>query len=121
MRPLKKTILTGTILFIVILCIVLNSVQYNSSKAVLYDQYQSYMGGILHFVAKDIDVDDLEKCISTGIESAKYKELQTELDKNKERLDIHFIYIIVPLNTNPTDNIQNVIAGATQYEYEHEA
>ncbi len=121
MRPLKKTILTGTILFILVLCIVLSSVQYNSSKAMLYDQYQSYMSGILHFVAKDIDVDDLEKCISTGVESAKYHELQTELDKTKERLDIHFLYIVVPLNTEPTDNLKNVIAGATQDEYEHEA
>lgn len=38
-----------------------------------------------------------------------------------ERLDIHYIYIIEPLNTEATDNIRNVIAGATQYEYENEA
>ncbi len=34
---------------------------------------------------------------------------------------IHYIYIIEPLNTEETDNIRNVIAGATQYEYENEA
>lgn len=32
---------------------------------------------------------------------------------------IHFIYVIEPLNTEPTDNIRNVIAGVSQYEYEN--
>lgn len=55
-------------------------------------------------------------------ESPKYDELQALLDKVKERLEIiHFIYVIVPLNAEPVDNVKNVIAGATQYEYEFEA
>ena len=120
-KPMKKSILRGTIFFIVLLCVVLSIVQYKSNKAMLYSQYESYIGGILRYAAADIDTDDLKTCIVTGMKSEKYDELQTTLDKLKEQVDIHFIYIIVPLNTEPVDNVKNVIAGATQYEYEFEA
>lgn len=121
MKPMKKTILRGTILFILLLCAVLSGVQYESNKAMLYSQYEASIGGILQYAAAEIDVDDLAQCIRTGEKSAKYHELQTALDKIKERLDLHFIYIIVPLSAEPVDNVKNVIAGATQYEYEFEA
>lgn len=55
----------------------------------------------------------------TGVESEKYHALQTLLDQFRDRLDIHFIYVIEPLNTEPTDNIRNVIAGVSKYEYEN--
>ena len=118
--PLKGSILTGSILFIVLLCIVLSVVEYNSSQRMIYNQYETYMGSILNYVAEDIDVDDLEECINTGVASPKYYEVQAALDRAKERLPIHFIYIIIPLNTEDYDNVQNVMAGATQYEYENE-
>ena len=37
--PLKGSILTGSILFIVLLCIVLSVVEYNSSQRMIYNQY----------------------------------------------------------------------------------
>ena len=120
-RPLKKSILTGAVIFILILCVVLSVVQYNSFKTMLYSHYRSHIEGILHFAASDIDVDDLEQCIATGVESEKYMKLQKMLDKIKESLNIHYIYAVVPLNTEPFDNIRNVIAGATRYENENEA
>ena len=119
--PLKGRILTGSILFIVLLCIVLGVVEYDTSKKIVYDQYEASMGNILNYVAADIDVDDLADCIRTGVASPKFQALQKELDKTKEPLSIHFIYIIIPLNAGERDNVQNVMAGATQYEYENEA
>lgn len=119
--PLKRSIFSGTVLFIVLLCVVLSFVEYNSSMRMVYDQYEAFVGTILDFVAADIDVDDLGECIRTGVKSPKYQELQKALDMAKERLPIHFIYIIIPLNAGDYDNVQNVIAGATQYEYENEA
>lgn len=120
-KPMKKSILRGTVFFILLLCVVLSVVQYKSNKAMLYSQYESYISGILRYAEASIDADDLKRCIDTGVKSEKYEALQTALDKIKEQFDIHFIYIIVPLNTEPLDNVKNVIAGATQYEYEFEA
>ncbi len=118
---MKKSILTRTVLFILLLCVFLSVLQYKSNQSMLYSQYESSIGGILRYAAEEIDEDDLAECIRTGEESAAYHELQAALDKLKENLDVHFIYVIVPLNTEAEDNIKNVIAGATRYEYEYEA
>ena len=118
-RPLKRSVLFGTVSFIIVLSIVLSVVQYSHYKEMLYERYDNYIGNILHFVAGSIDTDDLAECIRTGKPSQKYRELQKLLDTLRDRTDIHFIYVIEPLNTEPVDNIKNIIAGVSQYEYEN--
>ncbi len=120
-KTLKRSILMGTVLFILVLCTIMSVTQFRQYRRALYSKYESRIEDILRFVAGGIDVDDLAECMRTGVESDGYRALRTLLDQFKERLDIHFIYIIEPLNTKPVDNIRNVVAGATQYEYEHEA
>ena len=78
-KPLRRSILIGTVLFILLLCAVLSVAHYQGYRRTLYSQYEARIA------------------------------------------DIHYIYIIEPLNTEETDNIRNVAAGATQYEYEYEA
>ena len=120
-KPLKKSILTGAVIFILILCVVLSVVQYNSYKTMLYSHYRSHIEGILRFAEAEIDADDMARCISSGEQSDIYKETQKALDKIKENLSVHYIYVVIPLNAEPFDNMKNVIAGVTQYEYENEA
>ena len=120
-KPLSRSILLGTALFVAVMCAVMSVMQYSANKRMLFGRYEEFIKGVLNYIAADIDEDDLAQCIKTGEESEKYHQLQRELDTIKERLDIHFIYAIVPVNTEPNNNIRNVIAGATKYEYEHEA
>lgn len=120
-KPLKRSILAAVLLFILVLCLILSVVQYFSYSRTLYGKYEEYIENILSYTASGIDVDDLAECIRTGVESEKYHELQSFLDGIRENVSMHFLYIIIPLNTNETDNIQNVIAAATAYEYEFEA
>ena len=111
----------GITAFVALLCIILSIVPFMRYKSMLYSRYENQITGILQYVAGDIDVDDLAECMRTGEESEKFLALQEELDHLRDRVDIHFIYVIVPLNTEPTDNIKNVIAGVSQYEYENMA
>ena len=120
-KPLRRSILIGTVLFILLLCAVLSVAHYQGYRRTLYSQYEARIADILRYIEAEIDTDDLAECIRTGVESEKYHALQRLLDSFKERTDIHYIYIIEPLNTEETDNIRNVAAGATQYEYEYEA
>ena len=66
-QPMKKSVLRGTVFFILVLCVILSAVQYKSSKAMLYSQYESSIRSVLNYVAEEIDVDDLAKCIQTGL------------------------------------------------------
>jgi len=117
--PLKRSVLIGTVSFILILCVVLSVAQYGRYSRVFYKSYENYIENILRFVAGSIDTDDLAECIRSGKPSEKYAELQKLLDSLRDRTDIHFIYVIVPLNTEPVDNIKNIIAGVSRWEYEN--
>ena len=118
-KPLKRGVLVGTIIFILLLCIVLSAAQYYRYQKMLYSRYEANIENILSFVAGKIDTDDLAECIRTGETSEKYDELQELLDYIRGSVNIHFIYVIEPLNTEPVDNIKNIIAGVSEYEYEY--
>ena len=118
-KPLKKSIIYGCVLFILVLCMVLSVVNYLSYRHMLYERYEHYLENILYYAASGIDVDDLKQCMETGEKSEKYLQTQLFLDQLRENTDIHFLYVIVPLNTEERDNIKNVIAAVTQYEYEN--
>ena len=118
-KTLKKSILSCTIPFMLLMCVILSAVQIISTRNILYTRYESYIRNILSYVQGEIDVDDLAECMKSGVESEKYKALQKVLDNCRDRLDIHFIYVIEPLNTERFNNIRNVIAGVSKDEYEN--
>ena len=120
-KTLKRSIFTGTVLFILLLCAVLSVVQLQQYRRILYSACESRMEDILRFLEGSIDVDDLAGYMRTGVESEKYRELQSLLDHCRERFNDRFIYIVEPLNMEGEDNIRMVIAGASTDEYENES
>lgn len=119
--PLKRSILAGIALLMVSLCIGVCVLQYFSIRRSFYQSSEDYIGNLLNYAASGIDTDDLAECIRTGEESEKFRRLQGFLDGIKQNVDLDFLYVIIPLNTDETDNIQNVIAGVSQDEYENMA
>ncbi len=119
-RPLKRSLLCGIILFIFVLCVVLVGAQHFTIRRSLYRQYESRIDSILDYAQGKIDPDDLAECIRTGRESEQFRATQLVLDELKEKTGVHYLYIIIPLNAEKNDNIRNVMAAATRYEYEEE-
>ena len=119
-RPIKSSLIIGSVLFMVILSIILGVVCYSGYRETLYEQYQEKIIDHLEYTAAHIDVDELESCIIAGRKSEKFLELQQFLDDFKEHTNIEFIYIVIPLNKNETDNMQNIMAGLTKEEHENE-
>ncbi len=117
-KPLRRSIFLVTTLFICILSAMLAGIVFFTMSKMIHDGYASNIEGLLHYVEVQIDVDDLEQCMDTGVESQKFAKLQEELDTIREYTNIHYIYVIVPLNTDDRDNILNVIEGYTKEEYE---
>jgi len=116
-RPIRQTIMIGIALFAICLCVCLIGAQYISTRQAMYGQFQLRLGSILNYAQEHIDADDLEACIRSGKESAAYAEMQKDLDEIKDSSGVHYLYVIIPLNTNPTDNIRNVIAAVSKEEY----
>ena len=120
-RPIRRSIIVGCVLFVFILCTVLGLVSYTGFYQETYRHYEEYIGSILNYIEANIDVDDLEQCIRTNQKSDKFHTLQKFLDNMKQNVNFDYNYVIIPLNTDPTDNMRNVIAGVSKEEYENES
>ena len=79
-KPLKKSILKGIGLFMIMLCVVLVGVQYFFLRNTLYTQYQNRMRNILGYAESVIDADDLAQCIRNNEKSGRFNETQKELN-----------------------------------------
>lgn len=119
-RPLKRGILTVFIIFITSLCLVLCFMQFVSYRASLYEKYEFYIENVLTYTRSAIDVEDLKECILSGKESEKLQELQNFMNDLKDNLGLHFLYIIIPVSTEPTDNMVNVLAAYDEEERKEE-
>ncbi len=117
-KPLNRSILIGCVTFAVLLCAVLSIVNYINYRSLLYTHVEEHIKATLMYAVDNIDTDDLAECIRTGKESEKFRELQHFLDKLRDNADPHFIYVVIPLNTEPVDNMKNVIAGVSGDEYQ---
>ena len=115
-KPLGRSISIGCIAFIALLCLVLSIANQMIYKTGLYHRYEDHIRDILTFTRSQIDTDDLEKCIQTGEKSSKYLELQKFMDTFKDNANIHYLYVIRPLNDNPVDNVMDIIAAMSTYE-----
>ena len=115
-KPLKRSILIGIVVFVVALCVAIGCYQYLQYNQMLHEKYRVHIENVLNYTEACIDVDDMEKCIKSGRESAIFKLLQKNLDRIKDYMEVDYIYVIEPLNTNKIDNIRNVIAGVSKEE-----
>ncbi|MBE7002747.1 MAG: hypothetical protein E7425_00475 [Ruminococcaceae bacterium] len=117
-RKISRSLLLGTLLMLLLLGVglgVLGSTTYSKG---MMDRYQAHLQSLLWLAESQIDVDDLAVCIETGRESEKYEKAQAFLDCMKNTCDIKYVYVVKPLNTEPTDNMMNVIAGVSDLERE---
>ena len=119
-RPLKRKILFGCAVFSIFLCVMLGALGAIIYSNGMIGKYKMYMSGLLRYALTEIDGDDLERCIESGEKSEAYKKTQIVLDRVKENNSMKYIYIVKPLNDESTDNMMNVMAGATAYEKEYE-
>ena len=118
-KPLRRSIFIGCMAYILLLCIFLSFLTLHIFRKSLYASYEERITDILVYVHSHIDLDDLSHCVDTLEESEKYNELMVLMDDVVEQFDIHYLYIVTPLNANPTDNMLIVLSATTEYEREY--
>ena len=116
-RPLNRSITIGCVAFIITLCVLLSVANLSIYRKYVYDDYRGYISDILHYTLSHIDGDDLEQCIQTGEESPQYKQTLLFMDDLMDQFDdIHFLYAILPLNTEETGNTMSVLSAERYYD-----
>ncbi len=118
-KPLKRSILKGCIIYTFLLCALLSIFTYRNLRNSLYQSYEERINDILVYIHSQIDLDDLAYCTENLVETPKYKKLMTLMDEVVEQFNIHYLYIIKPLNANEYDNVMIVLSATTNYEREY--
>ncbi|MBQ2640631.1 MAG: SpoIIE family protein phosphatase [Lachnospiraceae bacterium] len=115
-RSIGRSLLVGCALSVLCICVLMGAVGFMTYYRGMIERYQVYLSDLLHTTALGIDGDDLARCIETGEKSENFEETQQILNRIKENYDIHYIYMVRPLNTEQTDNMMDVMAGITAQE-----
>ncbi len=119
-KPLRRSILIGCSVFILFLCLVLSILTYRTYTRSLYHSYEERMTDIINYVESHIDIEDLSECVSTGVESEKYYELMGFMDGIMEDFDIHYLYILCPVESDGVPVMMNILSADTAYGREFE-
>ena len=115
-KSIRRTLLIGITVAVVIICAVLGVVGYRMFARGMINHYQTYLDDLLTMTLTEIDSDDLAACIESGKESKTFEETQAYFDTVKESYDIEYLYIVKPLNTEATDNMMDVMSAVTDEE-----
>ena len=115
-KSLGRSLLLGCVLSVLCICLMMGAVGFMTYYRGMIERYQVYLSDLLHTTALSVDGDDLARCIETGEKSDRFEETQQILNRIKENYDIHYIYMVRPLNTEQTDNMMDVMAGITAQE-----
>lgn len=116
-RPLNRTIGIASIIFLIIICASLSITNIALHTSFVYTDYENYIKEILDYTKSHIDADDLKKCIDSKEESEKYKETLLFMDDIINHYnDIHYLYAILPLNTNETENVMSVFSAERYHD-----
>ncbi len=112
-HSLKAVILTGTIVFILIMGILSSVFNYVNYRRAFYDDYKAYIHEILDLTLARIDNDDLRECTDTLKESDKFYELRDYMDSLMNGMEIHALYVLRPQVVDGKYNIMSIISGET--------
>ena len=116
-RPLNRIIGIASILFLIIISASLSVTNIVLHTNFVYNDYEIYIEDILNYTKSHIDADDLKNCIDTKEESEKYKETLLFMDDLMNNYhDIHYLYAILPLNTNETGNVMSVLCAERYHD-----
>jgi len=116
-KPLNRSITIGCVIFIITLCVLLSIANLTLYKNSVFEDYRNYISHILNYALAHIDAEDLKECIDSGEESETYKETLLYMDDLMEHFeDIHYLYAVLPLNTNDTGSVMSVLSAERYYD-----
>ncbi|MDO4405449.1 MAG: GGDEF domain-containing protein [Atopobiaceae bacterium] len=120
-KRIRTSLLWMIILVVALLSLTLAIAGFHIYRINMIRHYQNYAGDTIDCIARQIDGDDMERCIATGTKSKAYDRIQLLANDFKETHDLLYIYIIKPLKIDPPHNMMDVLAATTAWERDNEA
>lgn len=95
-RPINRSMVIGSAVFVLIMCLILSVLSYIQFSNALYSRYEEEISRITDYVEKMSDADDLENCLKTGKASEKYKAFQQFLNGYVDPSGLEYLYVVYP-------------------------
>ena len=95
-RPIQRSLVIGSALFILLLCVLLTVQSYLQFSVALYKQCQRRLTSVIDYVDRNLDKEDLNNCILYRKTSVKYIEAQAMLNGMVDTFDLAYLYICFP-------------------------
>ena len=111
-RPIHRSLILGSALFISFMCFFLSIQSYLTFSKSLYKRYDDRLDNILNYVHSQIDADDLYNCVQTKEHSVKYDQLQQTLNGMIDEFELFYLYIVFTRDTL----MVNVVSATSQAE-----
>lgn len=123
-KPLNTSISIFCLSFILFICLVISFVNYHSFNRALYERYNNYLTDVLRFIESNIDTDDLYECMLTNTKSENYNEVQQLMNDILDTGNVHYLYIVTPLDIEKYHTCLTLMTGMTKeeilYEYDQQ-
>ena len=113
-KKIQQTMIRGSILFAVILCVSLSTAVYLMISRALYDRYDASLANVLEYVNDEIDAEDMYKCFTTRTRSEKYDRIQAMLNDMVDDFDLMYLYILQPHDKY----VENICTATSEAERE---
>lgn len=110
-RPLTQRIFLTCFLFVLILCVVMGMIGFLVFRNRMLQQFESHLRDIINLTAAQIDVEDLDQCIQTGVPSEEFEELTEFVDSVRQNYALDSIVLTKPVKEGDTYDMLQVVAG----------
>lgn len=95
-RPLERSLVINCTIFTVCMCVVLSLQTSLSFTSWYYGQCEKSLSHVITSVEHQLDVDDLQQCVRTGVPSQKFDRLQQALNLLVDDCELAYLYISIP-------------------------
>ena len=113
-HSIGKRLITGVVAAIVVIAVMIDMFGVFSTFSINIAYDKKSIEGIIDLAMRNIDSDDLLECIETKRLSEKFRRSRGILDEIIETHDIHYIYLIRPVENGGNGDMMEIMNGVTQ-------
>ncbi|MCR5527392.1 MAG: serine/threonine-protein phosphatase [Lachnospiraceae bacterium] len=112
-HAIGKRLITGVVFAIIAVALMVDVLSVFSTLSINLTYDKNMIEGIIDFTERNIDSDDLYECIKTGKMSSKFRDSRAMLDEIVETHDIHYLYLILPVDDGKEGEMMEIMNGVT--------
>jgi diguanylate cyclase (GGDEF)-like protein len=95
-RPLERSLVLTCSVFAAFMCVIMSLQISLSFTSWYYGRCEQSLTHIITSVEHQLDVDDLQQCVRTGVPSKKFNQLQQAFNLLVDDCELAYLYICIP-------------------------